>query len=300
MSSLKLCSTLMLVLALAAISGCSKNNPTNTGEGSNVVSPTFTLNDNTNYQVTSISIGQSGTTDSYVYGIVKFKYLGSGSVDYVGISASFKDGQGNVLFTDDSYIRNLSDCFDGYAYNTNTFLTAVHDTGYYYIIEDMGTRKAADIAKVELTITSEDFVYAPPMGMLANSGSPYATTGNVWCQNVTNSGNIIVSNAYTRFVFKDSQNKLFMWTFPESYVSNSIEDTYQVGQSGYFKSYDMTPDYMTTSLDIQDVCLDWDTSSTASTKVSLLRISSPDQNNLLLRQSLDKITRENMLRSGKK
>jgi hypothetical protein len=268
-----------------------------------IISPTVTLNDNVNYHVESAYIGMSYSTSTWVYGIIKVTYLGSDSRDYIYVDASFKNSNNYELFTDWSFAWNITTCYTGY-YNTNTFFTPTHSTGYYFIIEYLGDYgiTLSDISKVDLTLTSSTFTYAPALGTLSKVGNPYRIEPDSWYLDVKNSGDRQIQSPFTRFIFKDSQDRMFKWTFPFSYIGDTLNEVYDIGQSGYFGSWYNTPDYIQVPLDFADVCLEWDpyTESGAPLLPKINQNMSTDEKNKLILEEIDNIERERMMGLNKR
>ncbi len=269
-----------------------------------IISPIVTLNDNVNYHVESAYIGMSYSTSTWAYGIIKMQYFGSDSRDYIYVDASFKNSNDQELFTDWSFVRNVTTCYDGYNnYNTNTFFTPTYNIGYYFVIEDLSDYGIviSDISKVDLTLTSSPFTYTPALGTLSKVGNPYRGGLGSWNLDVTNNGDRKIQSLFTRFIFKDSQNRMFEWTFPLSYIGDTLNDLYDIGQSGYFGSWYNTPDYMQVPLDFAEVCLEWDpyTESGAPILPKISKNMSNDEKNKLLLDEMDKMTQQGMMEFNK-
>jgi len=262
-----------------------------------IITPSVTLNDSVNYRLESAFLGKSYSTSPYVYGIIKIKYLGTTDRDYIRVDASFKNSSDSVLFTDWSYVYNVTPCNTGSTtYNTNTFYTPTYNTGYYFIIENLSEHgiTLTSISKIDLTLTSSSFTYALPLGTLSRTGEPYRVEPDSWYLNVTNNGDRKIRSLTTQFIFKDSQNRIFKWNFPASYIADTLNSIYDIGQSGYFKNSYNTPDYISTPLDCAEECLNWDpyTGTSGSIFGKINKNISNDEMNKLVRKEIDEMERK--------
>ena len=251
---------------------------TPTAEPANIVSPSVTLNDTTNYRVDSLWIGKSSSSSSYVYGIAKITYLGSINRSFIQVNAAYLNNSNGLIWAESSYVYNRTQSGTG-STNTGTFFTPTYNVGYFFIIEDLSTYNASvsDIASVSLTITNSSSSYAAPYGHVSTTGAPYRVGNDSWYQNIINDGSTTVTLDYSRFIFQDSQGRMFKWASPTAYVASVETDDMPVGQPGYYTAAYITPDYLTTDLAWGDITLDWSPYESGSAPPPALSTSQSDQ-----------------------
>lgn len=235
----------------------------------NVVSPSVSLNDTTNYVVESAWIGKSYSSSTYIYGLIKIKYLGTTNRMYVNVSVVFKNSAGSTIWTDGGFLRNTTVANSGSS-NTNTFLTPTYNIGYYYIIEDLSTYNASvgDISSVDLVITNSSSTYAPPQGHLSTSGVPYNVESDSWYQGITNDGDRTVTESFSRFIFEDSSGRQYHWTFPGTTVEGVDTNDIEVGQNGHLSALYVSPDYVSEDLDFGVASLSWEDAAESAPTLS--------------------------------
>jgi hypothetical protein len=265
-----------------------------------VISPLVTLNDNANYKVESVNIGKISTTSSWVYGIVKIRYLGTVSLKYISVDATFKNSSNSTLFTDFSFFYNVT-VRKYLASNTDTFFTSTYNEGYYMIIENLNNYgiQLTDITNISLEINGQVNAYAAPYGLLSPVGTPaYQTSDDSWKLNVINNGDQKIESLSTVFVYKDSGNRMYIWSYPLCYVGDVSGHIFDINQTGYLIDTHVTPDYLASHLDFGDTLLNWlpyiETASIKSEFGSIVENNniSTDEKNKLMRKQIDELTRE--------
>ncbi|HEX3046346.1 MAG TPA: hypothetical protein VHY08_16430 [Bacillota bacterium] len=265
---------------------------------SSVISPAVTLND-PRFQVESVYIGKAGSASTYIYGIVKIKYLGASDLLAIDVVASFKDQSNNQIFSDDSYVWNVVPCkWTNLSENTTTFFTLAHNYGYYYIITNLNNYgiTIADISNIDLTITYQSYSYIAPLGTMSTTGSPYRVEPDSWYINVKNNGDRKIHSDQPRVIFKDSLNRQFQWTSGIPYVNGVFNQTFDIGQTGYIKCSYVTPDYISTPLEFGEIPLSWSPDTTSGTSLNIQSILkdrsiTEDEKNMLIKEQMDEYTR---------
>jgi hypothetical protein len=228
-----------------------------------VTYPKVILSDSVNFKVESACIGMTGLASDSVKGIIKIKYLGSADLNSLNIFMTFKDKNNIELQSYSTMIRNVISCYSNYLKNnTNYFLTSKYNIGYIFIrgtIGDFKISKLQDLSKIQITISSTPFTYAPALGTLSKTGDPYKDNTNHWCQNVINNGDRKIQIPYYSviLIYKDSENRLFKWDFPMNYVNGKENFSYEIGESGFFKGQSSYLYDLKMPFSCVETCLSW-------------------------------------------
>lgn len=270
-----------------------------------LVSPDIILANTSDFQVISAHLGKPDSNSSFVYGIIKFLYSGESHIKYININAKFNDGDNKLIFKESSYIRNITTCYTGFRdYDTNTFLTPEHNVGYYTIIEDLEKHEISldQIKKIELTISSSDFSFEYPPGILSKVGLPNPAENNYYHQKVENIGDSTVITSFCTALYKTSDNKLFKFSYVSGIENRTDKNIFKPGDKGYILSHNYRPDYLNDQLILEEVCINWDryrdTTKLALTK-QLTNMHSPDEQSELILKFIDNTVLENSIREKK-
>jgi hypothetical protein len=261
-----------------------------------VISPTVVLTgaNSADYQVVSAAIGMSSSSSGYVYGAIKIHYLGTTDRSYIAVAATFKNAAGAVLWTDSSYVRNLTTCYSSSSSNNNTFFTDTYDMGYYRIIDNLNTYgvKLASVATVELNLTHSSYTYAAPFGTVSLK-TGITSAGTTWTQTVKNDGATTVANGLPTLFFADGDGLVYLWDFPSLHVAGAYSANLAAGATGDLVSYTSKPDYLKSAIHPSEMAYDWDYPAPGSPQIVAARALAAvdkDAANLAVRQALDAAT----------
>jgi len=236
-------------------------------DGALVISPDVTIDDAVNFEVESSYIGMSDLPNKRIQGILKIKYTGTVALRSVVVTLSFLNKDNIVLFKGAGNISNIISCYSSeISSNTNSFLSSEYETGYLFIggtLSYFGLSALEDISKIQISIAGIPFTYQAARGKFSITGNPYIGKDNKWVVNAVANGDkkIGVYVSRVRFLFEDSQNRLYRWGVPDNYELTSYGEeryyNFNIGETVYFTSNVVKEFNNKNPFNCVDVCLQW-------------------------------------------
>lgn len=221
---------------------------------SNIISLPIVVG-NQNYQLESAYFAKSYSTNTYIYGVIKIKYIGQSAESFIKAKLEIKNSANQPIINEENYLTNITCCaIPSIHDNITAFATPEYNELFYLFIFDTlkENHSLADFCQGFLTINSTPYSYTVPIGKMERTGQPYQFARDSWRTNVKNSGTIKVYSEFNPFIFKDSYNRAFKWQYPIMSPSS-----FQPGQSGTAETWLITPDYLATPLEIDHTILGW-------------------------------------------
>lgn len=219
---------------------------------SNIISLPIII-DNQNYQLESAYFAKSFSTSANVYGVIKIKYIGQSAESFITTNLEIKNSANQQIVNDEGVYLSNSTCCGIPEINDNitSFATPQYNELYYLFLFPVN-HSLADFSKGFLRINSTPFIYSAPIGKMEWTNQPYRFARDSWRANLKNSGTIKVYSDLNPFLFRDSFNRTYKWQYPS--ISPS---SFQPGQSGTAETLPITPDYLTTLLEVERTILGW-------------------------------------------
>lgn len=235
------------------------------------------------YVVENFNIVKAYSTLSWIYGVLKVKYIGTNPKISIRYTIDFKDKDGDIIFKEESYLWNITSAYvTSTGYCTETFVNQEYNIAYGNIIENLADygKTIEDIAYADITIEEGyDFGYEIPVEKLEKSGEPvYDAVYDSWKQPIISKVNGTIKTTFSEFIFSNGEGQPVSWTYPSSLNSYDEYDyEFEYGEKGYLRSLRATPDYEKKPYSLENVLLAWympDISSTSKMNMSRVMNSS--------------------------
>ncbi len=239
----------------------------------NYINPVVTVTDSTEFTVTDGGLVRSSSTSTYMYGVLFVEYSGSESVCFVRATLKYMDSNGDVLYTDSTYVTN-----DGFALlnsvATDTYVSPAHNTAVINLIDDLSDYSIdlTNISMIDVKFTHSDSGVDSIVDAPLIKDSVVEVSGSEWYLPVTNTYGSPVYVSSGIGWFNDSTGRLGYWAYGSLHeldgsswsYNDSIIDN---GQSARVVFHKNTPDYLSADLSLQSVILGCDLPDSASTSV---------------------------------
>jgi hypothetical protein len=253
--------------------GCSKSDnlsdiPT-VSNGAQVINPKVAVSDTTNYQIESACVGITELSNNKIQGIIKVKYMGSTDIRNVTAYLTFMNKDNVALYKSSVNISNVTCCYcRDVGSNVTSFFTVKYKVGYIFIegtLTEYGLSALEDISGIEMSVEATPFTYQAPVGKFTKTGNPYKDIENNWYVNVINDGDLKISLPIVniKFLYMDSENKLYRWSYPDNYELENIIGGYyyyydfSVGETARFKVNNYNFYGLKKPFTCVDVCVQW-------------------------------------------
>jgi len=284
---------------LTACSSPSKSEKDDTGTAT-LIQPDVRILQTTEFTADDAFIGRRSETSTFIYGVIPIVYTGTQDLVYIEAEVSYLGKNGDLLFDDDTYLRQPHVTFTG-SVNTNTFVTASMNESYCFIIvdlEDYGV-EFSELASVELRLDGNEFSYAEPRGTIAVVGTPYRSDGSstyTWNQDIRNAGDETVDVDFSRFVYENDAGQKYLWGYTTSFKQGSGTDVWEEdnifgpGDTGRLSDELFNSDG---SFTLSAALLSWDitTDTGVGKRLAGTAVTDPDEQQYTLQRIADQITR---------
>lgn len=303
----------LIVVVLFTVTGCFKDKPeepeipetTNgtsyvmAGEQNNIA---YSIK-NGNYLVENFNIVKADSTSDYIYGVIKFKYIGSEQKSFIKYIINFKDKKGNVLFNYDNYMQNITSVYlSRINYYIDSFVTKEYNIVYGSIIENLAEHniKIENIAYADIEIEESSVLeYIEQPTKIEKNGELISSGYDSWKQPIAIKGNSKIGAYFSKFIFNNSNGKPVSWGFAIPY-NNKGERAFEFEpeETGYIESIYNTPDYEKNLYSVENVLLSWDVPyKNSTTNIKLKRAidkkyNSQNERNEAILKAINKSTEE--------
>ncbi|MDC7219533.1 MAG: hypothetical protein PQJ59_06300 [Spirochaetales bacterium] len=228
-------------------------------DGTCYVDPIVSLVDSSDYTISDCGLVRASSTSDYMYGIFEVEYTGDENILFPRADFVFKDINGNILYTDFTFIYNDGMAIMSSDADINTYLTPEDNVGYMRIIEDLGDYSIylGNIYSVEITISDSNSSLTSTLSEVLDcpftmGDLVHEEDSSVWYTPATNTDTQAVSLEFSFTLFNDTEGRIGYWSSSNTYESSDGEtwaqddDIIDPDQTARVFVSKTTPDYLGT------------------------------------------------------